>query len=101
MQNPSNADVVVWLEGNTTLEILNLKKMEQEILPFYFRHSKFESFVRQLNLYGFKKLKAQGRHIFTHPLLQAGASYFSINASLATLTAFKCSRQKEKVDNNK
>lgn len=49
--------------------------MQTEITPKFFRHSKFESFVRQLNLYGFRKIKGQGRLRFTHSILLNGQPY--------------------------
>jgi hypothetical protein len=57
--------------------------------------------VRQLNLYGFKKIKTQGKQRFTHSLLQSGCSYISSNARLSAITSFKCSKQKEQQDINR
>jgi heat shock transcription factor, other eukaryote len=71
-QNPDYAHIIAWDVSKRHIDILDPSKMQTEITPLFFRHSKFESFVRQLNLYGFKKIKNQGRLRFTHALLIEG-----------------------------
>jgi hypothetical protein len=46
-----------WSEDGETFTIRDPKRFATEVIPKYFKHSNFSSFVRQLNFYGFHKLK--------------------------------------------
>ena len=43
------------------IEVHNPSKLEKDVLNKYFRHSKFSSFQRQLNYFGFRKLAGKGK----------------------------------------
>jgi hypothetical protein len=46
---------IQWNEDGKSFKVTNQQKFQQEILPLYFKHSNFTSFIRQLNMYGFHK----------------------------------------------
>jgi len=52
-------NIICWEEGK--IHIKSTSRLCNEILSKYFRQSKFSSFQRQLNYFGFKKLKGGGR----------------------------------------
>lgn len=54
LQTEENKDIISWSE--TEFVIKNTEALVREVLPKYYRHSKLESFIRQLNLYGFRKV---------------------------------------------
>ncbi|ETW01873.1 hypothetical protein H310_06435 [Aphanomyces invadans] len=49
--------IVTWTQDGTAFAVLNADAFERTIIPRFFKPIKFESFVRQLNSYGFRKAK--------------------------------------------
>jgi hypothetical protein len=47
-------DIIGWVCEGSAFEVKDPKRLEAEILPKFFRHSRFQSLVRQLNFYAFK-----------------------------------------------
>ncbi|CAK4072998.1 unnamed protein product [Aphanomyces euteiches] len=59
MMHTTPASIGGWCQGGAAFEIKNPKEFARVMLPQYFKHSKFSSFVRQLNFYGFQKCKKE------------------------------------------
>lgn len=47
--------IVCWSDDGKEMQIKNTSRLEEEVLPNFFRHAKLGSFIRQLNMYGFSK----------------------------------------------
>ncbi|CAN0113129.1 unnamed protein product [Ectocarpus sp. 6 AP-2014] len=59
--------IVGFVADGTAFEVKDPRRLEQDILPKYFRHSRFQSLVRQLNFYSFKKIsKERSVWIYKH-----------------------------------
>jgi len=56
LTNPQLADVVGWAPHGRSWRILKPRDFEIRVLPKYFEHSKFSSFVRQANGWGFRRM---------------------------------------------
>ncbi|XP_009798078.1 heat stress transcription factor A-6b-like [Nicotiana sylvestris] len=56
VDDPSTNDVVSWSRGNNSFIVWDPQTLAMNLLPRYFKHNNFSSFVRQLNTYGFRKV---------------------------------------------
>ncbi|XP_059311459.1 heat stress transcription factor B-4b-like [Lycium ferocissimum] len=56
VDDPSSDHIVSWGEYETTFIVWRPPEFAMDLLPNYFKHNNFSSFVRQLNTYGFKKI---------------------------------------------
>ncbi|XP_008799550.1 heat stress transcription factor B-2b [Phoenix dactylifera] len=56
VDDPAIDDVISWNEDGNTFVVWRPAEFARDLLPKYFKHNNFSSFVRQLNTYGFRKI---------------------------------------------
>ncbi|CAI6492061.1 AEL_HP2_G0018460.mRNA.1.CDS.1 [Saccharomyces cerevisiae] len=57
LNDDSNTKLIQWAEDGKSFIVTNREEFVHQILPKYFKHSNFASFVRQLNMYGWHKVQ--------------------------------------------
>lgn len=57
VNDPTNHDYIRWNEDGKSFKVVNREEFMKRILPKYFKHNNFASFVRQLNMYGWHKMQ--------------------------------------------
>ncbi|XP_062569024.1 heat shock factor protein-like isoform X2 [Saccostrea cucullata] len=83
VENPTCDDLICWDASGKSFHVFDQGRFAKEILPLYFKHSNIASFIRQLNMYGFRKvtnieqgLKSEKDDLeFHHPYFQRGQEH--------------------------
>ncbi|KAJ4953687.1 hypothetical protein NE237_030519 [Protea cynaroides] len=56
VEDSSTDSIVSWSRARNSFVVWDSHKFSSTLLPRYFKHSNFSSFIRQLNTYGFRKV---------------------------------------------
>lgn len=57
VNDPSNSKYISWLPDGKAFQVNDRESFMKHVLPKYFKHNNFASFVRQLNMYGWHKVQ--------------------------------------------
>jgi len=60
LSEPKNSHVITWMPHGRAWKILDKERLISEVIPNYYVCKKYESFTRQLNGWGFKRLHQSG-----------------------------------------
>lgn len=56
VEDPETDPLICWSPSGTSFHVFDQGRFSKEVLPKYFKHNNMASFIRQLNMYGFRKV---------------------------------------------
>ena len=72
--------IVSWVKDGSAFKVHSSRAFVEKMMPNYFDQTKYESFRRQLNLYGFSRVnRGADRGVVTHPYFIEGARWLCGN----------------------
>ena len=95
LENDEYKDIIHWGDDGTYFVVQNLHDFTENILPKYYKHNNYSSFIRQLNMYDFHKRKSnQNEHIFEHK------NFIKDKKELLKLIKRKTKKENPNINNN-
>lgn len=78
VEDPETDSIVSWSLNRNSFIVWDYHKFSANLLPKYFKHSNFSSFLRQLSTYGFKKIDSD-RLEYAHGAFRGGMKHLLKN----------------------
>ena len=73
-------ETVGWTSTRDSFIIRSISRFTEEVLPRYFKHHNFASFIRQLNMYGFRKVRhSDGDNVYLNEHFKRGCPHLLNN----------------------
>lgn len=73
LSRPDLSDIIAWMPHGRSWRVLKPHEFEKRVIPTYFEQSKFSSFVRQANGWGFRRItQGHDRNSYYHELFLRG-----------------------------
>lgn len=74
LSRPDLADIISWMPHGRSWKVHKPREFEVKVIPTYFEHSKFSSFIRQANGWGFRRIISKGpdRNSYYHEMFLRG-----------------------------
>ncbi|KAK7303970.1 hypothetical protein RJT34_14921 [Clitoria ternatea] len=94
VEDPNTDPIVSWSEMGHSFVVWDSHKFSETLLPKYFKHSNFSSFIRQLNTYGFRKVDSHHRWEFANEGFQGGKKHLLRNIT-SRRRSNKCNKHLE------
>jgi hypothetical protein len=70
------SDIIAWMPHGRSWRVLKPREFEVRVIPAYFEHAKFSSFIRQANGWGFRRItQGRDRNSYYHPLFLRGLAH--------------------------
>lgn len=73
LSRPDLSDIIAWMPHGRSWRVLKPREFEKRVIPTYFEQSKYSSFIRQANGWGFRRItQGHDRNSYYHELFLRG-----------------------------